>query len=159
MLTKLLPDQVAKFWDIIKYSIEESLPPIAGESPDTMNNILTSLLTGKTQCWASYTRGPEGNKFEGIILTKILLDDASMTRSLLIYCLYGYEKVNKNSWREGFLATAKFAKSMRCNRIVGYTNVPYLIDLAKVFGSDNTYQFVSFDIDKTVEFLNNLGGI
>jgi len=103
MLTKLLPDQISNFWDIIKYSVEESLPPIVGDHPDKMNRILSSLLCGKSECWASYNRQGDNTKFEGIVLTKMLYDDASDTRNLLIYCLYGYEEVNKESCNQNAL--------------------------------------------------------
>ena len=157
MLVKLLPEQVAEFWDIIKFAVEESLPPIVGDHPDKMNRILSSLLSGKTECWASYRRGEEGTVFEGICLTKIIYDDASDTRNLLLYCIYGYEKTLEEAWMEAFRSVAKYAKAKGCNDIVGYTDVPYLIEKAKLFGGDTSYTFVSFNINKTIKLMDSLG--
>ena len=151
MLTKLLPDQISKFWDIIKYGIEHSLPPTVGEHPDKMNRILASLLSSKMQCWASYTKSEEGNKFEGIIITKLLYDDSSNTKNLLIYCLYGYENVDTQSWPNGFDKIALYAKSLGCAKVVAYTSIPHMIEVAKHLGADTSYTFVSFDLQKFVK--------
>jgi hypothetical protein len=148
MLTKLMPDQISNFWDIIKYAIEESLPPIAGESPDKMNKILAALLIGKAQCWASYEKTESENRFEGLVITKVIYDDASDTRNLLIYCLYGYEKVSKSNWISGFKSLVKFAIGQKCNQIIGYSDVPMIIDLVKKLGGSTQYTFVKLPLFK-----------
>ena len=149
MLTKLLPEQISKFWPIIKYAVEMSLPPIAGEHPDRMNRILASTLSGTTDVWASYTRGEE-NRFEGIVLTRLGYDETSNTKSLLIYCLYGYGEVNRNSWLQAIELLAKYAKSKGCSRVTAYTSEPYIVKLATDLGADVSYTFISFDLDKIV---------
>lgn len=156
MLTRLLPEQVAKFWDVIKYAVEESLPPLVGGHPDRMNRILTSLLSGGLTCWASYRKCENGNIFEGICITKLIYDEASHTRNLLLYTVYGYNKIVEDSWANAFISIAKYAKKHKCNEIIAYTDVPYLVKKAKEFGADTSFTFVSFNIKKTVKFLNGL---
>lgn len=146
MLTKLLPEQISKFWDIIKYAVEESLPPVVGESPNKMNNILMSCLNGTLEVWASYERSEEGTRFEGLMITSILYDKSSQTKNLLIYCIYGYNKVDKQSWYSGLTSLLKYAKSKNCNQIVAYTDVPMLVDLVKSLGGEARYTFVSFNV-------------
>lgn len=148
MLTKLLPEQISKFWDIISYAVENSLPPTVGEHPDKMNRILSSCLSGRIEVWASYNRHEDVIKFEGIVLTRILVDDASYTRSLLIYCLYGYEEVNKESWSRGLKALLKYARSKECSKISAYTNSKYLVKLAENLGASSSYTYISFDVDE-----------
>lgn len=148
MLTKLLPDQISGFWDVIKYAIEESLPPVVGEGPDKMNRILMSLLSGKSQCWASYIVDGKRRKFEGVVITRIMYDDASDTRSLLIYCLYGYEEVGRGSWLGGFKTLTKYAISRGCERIVGYTDLPSVTKIVERFGGEARYTFVSIPLFK-----------
>jgi len=148
MLTKLLPDQVAKFWPIIKYAVEESLPPIVGEHPDKMNRILSAALRGDLDVWASYDR--EYNKFEAILITQFLYDDASNTKNLLLYCLYGYESINPSSWTDGFEALTKYAKEKKCNSMIAYTANPKVVELAKSYGLDTMYTFLSISLNKIV---------
>jgi hypothetical protein len=147
MLTKLLPDQISDHWDIIKYAIAESLPPTAGEGPDKMNRILSSLLTGKAECWISSTITEENvRRFEAVSICKIQYDDISNTKNMLIYSLYGYEKIDRDSWTQAFITLGKYAKSRGCSRIVAYVNLPYLIELAKEFNANVDYTLVSFPI-------------
>lgn len=154
MLVKLLPDQVSKFWDVIKYAVEQSLPPIVGEAPNKMQNILSGCLSGKVDVWASYEKEGEKRKFEGIALTKVLHDDASMTNNLLIYCIYGYNGISSSSWRQGLISLLKYAYRIKCNQIVAYTEVPELIDLVKKLGGEAKYTFISFNVKGLKEKLN-----
>ena len=156
MLTRLLPEQVSKFWDIIKYALEESLPPIVGGHPERMNRILTSLLTDKAICWASYKRGEEGVKFEGIAVTRILYDDVSDTRNLLIYAVYGYEETDSNTWIEGITSILKYANSKRCEQIIAYTDFPHVVEIVDRLGGSTATTFLSFNVKQTIQILNGL---
>jgi len=152
----MLPDQVSNFWDIIKYAIEQSVPPIEGDSPDKMNNVLAELLSFKKQCWASYIVEGDKRIFEGIVITQVIDDTTAGTRSLLIYCLYGYREVAKESWIKGAKALAKYAKSKGCNRMLAYTDVPSLIEIAVGLGGEARYTLVSLNTDKIVQIINDL---
>jgi len=146
MLTKLLPDQISAYWDIIRYAIEQSLPPVVGEGPDKMKKILMALLSGKAECWVSHTMEGENKRFEGVMVTRMQYDDISDTKNLLMYCAYGYEKITDESWAAGFATLAKYAKSKGCHRITTYTTIPYLIEMAKKFSADSTYTFITFPL-------------
>lgn len=157
MLTRLLPEQISKLWPIIKYAIEQSVPPISGEHPEKMNRILSSALCGKIDVWASYVKG-EVNKFEAIVVTEVLYDDASGIKNLLLYSVYGYEKVSKSSWIDGLMTLAKYGKSLRCTNLVAYSSEQDIIDLVKRLGGDTSFTFLSFKIDEIVKNSNDLGG-
>ncbi|MBU2249633.1 MAG: hypothetical protein KKD77_22995 [Gammaproteobacteria bacterium] len=148
MLTKLLPDQISTFWPIIKYAVEESLPPIAGEHPDKMNRILSAMLSGLLEVWVSYKK--PSNKFEAVVVTQFLYDDASNTKNLLLYCLYGYEQIDPSSWDEGWIVLSKYAKTKKCHSIMAYSANPYLVELAKTFGGNTDYTFISLALNKIV---------
>lgn len=156
MLTQLLPDQISRLWDIIKYAIEQSVPPVEGDSPDKMNNILAELLSYKKQCWASYVVDGDERTFEGIIVTQVMDDSTGGTRSLLMYCAYGYSKVAKESWVKGIGTLSKYAESKGCSRILAYTDLPYMIEKARELGGEARYTLVTFNTDKIVRLLNEL---
>jgi len=155
MINRLLPEQISNFWNVIKYAIEQSLPPFVTRHSDSMNRILSSLLSGKTSCWASYERGGEGSKFNAIVLTKILYDDTSHTKNLLLYSVYGYTQIEPKFWMEGFAFFSKHAIAQGCDRLVAYTDVPFLIEMAKAYEAE-MQTFISFNIKKTVEILRCL---
>jgi hypothetical protein len=150
MLTKLLPDQISKFWPIIKYAVEQSLPPTVGDHPDKMNRILSGMLSGKLDVWASYRKEEGVAKFDGIGVTQVLYDEASNTKSMLIYAIYAYEKTTPETWSDAFEAVSKYAISKGCNRYVAYSSVPYVVDMAKQFGADTSFTFLSFPLPKSV---------
>ena len=158
MLTLLTLDQVSTYWDIIKYGLEQSLPPLVSDHPDKMNRVLSNLLTGKSQCWASYIKEGETRKFEGIVVTRVLLDDVSNTRNLLIYAVYGYDSVSNESYITGLKTLAKYAKANNCTQIMAYTNVAQVVDIAKSFGADSQYTFLSWNVSEIVQNLDELNG-
>ena len=148
MITRLLPEQISAFWPIIKYAVEEALPPMVGEHPDKMNRILAAMLSGKLDVWASYKK-PD-NKFEGIGVTQVLYDEPTNTKSLLLYSIYAYEKTNPDSWVEAWEAIVKWAKARGCKTIVAYSANSYVVEKAKLFGGNADFTFISFDISKFV---------
>ena len=147
MITKLLPDQISRFWPIIKYAVEESLPPTVGDHPDKMNRILSAMLCGKLDVWASYRHEGEVTRFDGIGVTQVLYDDASDTKSMLIYAVYAYEKTLPSTWADAFETISKYAKSKGCRRYVAYSSIPYVIEQAKLFGGDTSFTFISFPLE------------
>ncbi len=146
MLIRLLPEQASRYWGDIKMAVEKSLPPIVGMQVDRMNNILTSVLSGLTTVWVSTEQRPEGNVITGIVLTKFIHDDASGTKSLLIYCLYGYGDGKLESWESGFETLRTFAKGNGCHRIIAYTDVPSIIKYVEKLGMDTKYRLLSYSL-------------
>jgi hypothetical protein len=148
MLTKITPDQVASMWDVIRDAIEKSLPPISSEDKNRMNNILTSLLCGKSHCWMSYVKNEDKNIFEGLLITRIIYDDISDCKNLLIYCIYGYEFVGRSSWTEGLKTLVKYAAGLGCSNIVAYSSVPSIISLIDKLGGDTSFKFIKLPLSK-----------
>jgi len=148
MLTKLLPDQISKFWPVIKYAVEESLPPIAqGEHPDKMNRILSGMLSDKLEVWASYRHLEDGViKFEGLMITQILYDDASNIYNMLIYAIYAYDSTTLETWLEGYETLTKYARSKGCTNLIAYSSVQRIINIAKKLGADTSFTFISFPL-------------
>jgi hypothetical protein len=143
MINKLLPDQISSMWPVIKYAVEQSLPPVVGEHPDKMNRILTSMLCGKLDVWALYDS--DSKKFEAILVTSFGGDENSNTKHLLLYCLYGYSHISNGRWKEGYNTLVEYAKANDCSRIVSYSNSDKVIEMAKSFGAD-TYTYISFSV-------------
>ena len=145
MLVKLLPANIAEYWDIIKYAAENSLPPIVWENQNTMNNILESLLSDRMQCWVSYKE--EGHKIDGVVITTVSEDLASGSKNLLIYCLYAFGDTDKDTWVEGWTALSKYGKSLGCHRMVAYTEEPKMVQITWKLGGDARYTFCTLPIE------------
>lgn len=142
MITRLLPGDISGYWDIISYGLERSLPPLAN-GIERMNNVLASLLTGSMDCWI----GSEGNKIVGMMITAISEDECSGTRDLMIYAMYGYDRLPGELWVKGYSLLSRYAKSRNCGRITAYTNVPSIAKIARTFGADTGYTFITVPLD------------
>ncbi len=147
MLVRLLPDQISKFWDIIKYALDNAPPLTANQNyKDWTTRILTQALSGKIEVWASY-RDEEGQKiFEGVMLTTFTYDSFLDTKDLLIYYVYSYNGISAETRDLTFKTLAKYAKSRGCKRIATYTNNPTIVSWAKDFGGDHSLTLITFDI-------------
>jgi hypothetical protein len=144
MLLQLLPEQVANYWDIVKFAVEESFPPTVKTRPD-MNKILESLLGGSMIAWVSID--DNSKKILGIVTTTISEDICTGTKNLVIYSVYALaEKVGRKNWADGYEAIMKYAKSLGCTHVVGYTKVNAIKQVAKFFGADIDWTLISIDV-------------
>jgi hypothetical protein len=151
IVSKLTPDQISRFWDIIGYAIEQSVPPFTYDHPDRINRLLVAALCGKIEVWAGYTKEDNKVKFGCICVTQFLYDEPTDTKNLLIYALYGYDIVGPLGWKQMLDVMTKYAKEKHCRRIIAYSKVEPVIKLSKMLGADTDYTFISFDIDKFVD--------
>lgn len=142
MLVKLLPDNVARNWDTIKFAISESLPPVAGEGLTKMNNILEALLAGSLECWVSVF----DEKIKAIGTTQVLHDAISDTHNLCIYSFYSYTNMGNSEWAEELNTLKRYAESRGCVRIIAYTKIPALVQLIQRLGGETDVTVLSINI-------------
>jgi hypothetical protein len=144
-----MPDQVASQWDVLKFAIENSLPPIVGGRLDRMNNILNSLLVESMHAWVSCTIHGNGAdpSIEGVVVTTFTEDGCSGTRNLLIYCLYAFNRTFLESWQDGISTLLKYAQSKGCSRIIGYTDVEAVVKRVEALGGETKYRLISFPVE------------
>jgi len=143
MVQQIMPEQVTAFWEAAKDTILKSIPTIHGESEQKMNNILAALLSGKMILWVTYEIDKMKKRTNGLFITRILEDDITEIKSLLMYCGHTYHPVSDQVWVEGWEAMEKYSKANGCWRMVVYTDVPALVERAKQFGGSTSYTFLS----------------
>lgn len=142
MLVKLLPDQVAKYWDALRPMIEAALPPIASvRNEKRMNNVLARILADNMQCWAVQRDG----QIFGVGTTIIQEDPSTDGRDLLLYSVYALPGATSKDWIEAFETVKRWALANGCDRYVGYTQNPDMIKVLEKFGAEFwTYAMVPF---------------
>lgn len=133
MLVKLLPDQVSYHWDVLSYGIQQSLPPVTYDSPKRLNRILESIMMEEMECWIA----TQDKRVTGIVVTCEIYEKNSDVKDLLIYCLYGFDKLSPKLIKEGLHTLKIYAASKGLKRITAYSNVPSVIKLMKTFGSED----------------------
>jgi len=137
MFVSLTPDQISRNWPIIKECTEDSLPPIHGESPNLLNNILQALLDSRMICWISYQYKEDGSPLiDGLGITRLDKDPLTGINQCLIYTLYAFEWSNEESWSKAFITFLKYLKEKNVGRIIGYTKIPKLAEKWVQYGGN-----------------------
>jgi hypothetical protein len=131
MLVKLLPDQISKYWDYIKYAIEETAPKdwVAGR----LNNILESLLIDQTQAWLCCI-GIEPQEIVAVLLTTVFYDTLTRSNIFRLVLLYGFDNIPQEEWESGYKTLVKYAKYKGCVEVDSFTSEKALSVVAKKFG-------------------------
>ncbi len=143
MIIKLDEDQITRHWDVIKFSILESVPPITYGSQNTINNMLKALLTGQMQCWVMLDKDKQT---QGVVTTTMTADTCSGVKNLMIYSVYGLKFISDQEWVEHLQSLRKFAAAKGCHRIISYTAVARLIKLARNLGGNTEYTFIALEV-------------
>lgn len=144
MLIKLLPDQIAKHWDTIRFGLIHSLPPMTEPTPEVLQNILRNLLIEKMQCWISFDQAEKD--IYGVILTYVSVDPQSEYRTLIIYSLYVFSTAKRDIWEEGLRGIEEFAKASNCGKLAAYTAVPEIISIGEKLNFQTSYRYITKDM-------------
>lgn len=146
MLIKLSVDQIADNWNFIRPGLEIALPPTVGSVANRMSNIFTSLLTGRLEAWVSVEKAEKRNEITGFVITQLLNDDISGTKSLLIYAVYGLSNSSQVSWEEGLKTIQDYAHKNTCHRIIAYSEVESIIKFVQSKGGKAQYRLLEIPI-------------
>ena len=144
MLLRLLPEQIARNWDYIKYGIENSVPIEILKQHDRMNNILESLLSSGMQCWWEVRNADSENpEVVAQVITTIYTDDCSKTKTLRIYSLFGYDNIGVREFIEGQDTLISYGKAMGCEQLDAYTEFEQVCNLAKSHGFEHRFYWIT----------------
>lgn len=145
MLIKMLPEQITSNWKWLGPAVIGALPPVAPYlGVDTSINILTALSTGKLQMWAVCRE--DAKSVNAVLTTQIVEDFATKSNFLLLYTLYGIEKMLMEDFTDGLQALKTFARTNKCTQIIAYTVNDKVIDLAKRLGGSVDWKIISFGV-------------
>lgn len=140
MLVKLLTIQIPKFWDLIKYGIQESLEEQLTDRQ--YNNILQGLLKEDLISFVVM----EDDKIKANTVVRAYYDDLLEKKSLIIYSAYANEDISDNLYMKIFDQLQKYARSINCDSISAFTNIDKIVEMAKLVGGDTSQTFISFPL-------------
>jgi len=141
MLVKLLPQQIAKLWDIIRYGLVRTWPIGTEDSSERVQELLRNLLTETIQCWMA----KEGEEFLGFLLTKINICDVTGSRSLNVMSVFGFKVVPDAQWVKGMAQLVEFAKANNCKFITATSDNAKILRLLERFNFKST-QFLTLEV-------------
>jgi len=111
---KLLPFQVPRFWDAIKYACIKADMLRPDEYGNYFNELLQELLSDKAQCFIILDK----NKvLRTIAITKIIVNKISATKELYIQATYSMAMLRDDEAKEYINILLRFAHQEGCKRI------------------------------------------
>lgn len=100
------------------------------------------LVNGDMDAW-ELQRGKEVI----IVVTFLILHDLpTMTKHYMIYSLTGFEPLSYDRWFVLLNKTRKYAKSIGCDKIIGYSDVNRVLDLVKVLGGKTNMRLIELEV-------------
>ena len=146
MLSKLLPNQVAAYWDSIKHGVEQSCPADVVLTPTGLNSYLIALMSGNLQAWLLTEPTPEKVNYFGNLITKIQTDEITGVKTLLLVSLYLYESAPVELWQDAYAKLELYGKANDCKKIVAYTTNPAILQRGNQFGFNTEWMVLAKEI-------------
>jgi len=154
MLVKLMPEQVAEYWEVISPYIEDTLPPINSQN-GTMTSILSSILMGTMDCWSIVERHSmddiEDITIYGYVTTTVQSDECSEHKSLLIYSLFTDKTIPVRMIKDGIQTLLKEAKHKGCHNLSAYTEEESILSFTKRFMKASSMEYITIPIKQNIE--------
>ena len=132
MTLKLLSTNVVKFWDLIKYALNQVERIGDTESLGVYNRLFAQLLSDKAQCFISYA---ESGEVQALCITELRFDEVMARKSLHLRCLYAFKSASNEEWAEKFQLIKEFAKAEKCDLISFETSNPRIRSISKEIGA------------------------
>jgi hypothetical protein len=143
MIIRILPNQVPRLWEAIKFAAVKANRIEEKDLPFYLNKLLADLLNDKAQC---FVRIGEDRQLQAIIITKIIVDMLSGSKGLSINCLYSFESVPNEVWITTMKSLFEFAKASECKIISAYSSNERVFDLVSLVGFTERFRCFSMEV-------------
>ena len=114
-------------------------------SDTAMNKIFQSLLQGQSQVWL-LVGDDESNTIYAMGITCFSTEAATDTKNLLIYSLSGYRSIPEDLWLTALNGIKDFAKAHDCFKIIAFTQVNRIVDIAKLVGGNTSTSLIYWEV-------------
>jgi hypothetical protein len=142
MVIRLVSLQVPRFWDIIKYSLQQTERIGIDDSQKKFNNIFAALLSDKAQCFIKHKEG----EIKAVMITELAENRIEGSKSLYIRSLYAFSPFELLEWQEYFPLIKDLAKSFDCQSISFNSNHHKLHKVAMDIGFKQAYINMAYSI-------------
>lgn len=137
MIIRILPVQIPKFWETIKFAYVQADELNKEDMPSYFNELLHALLSDKAQCFLSLD---DDRTILRVLITRIMTDKITSEKYLFLQCLYSFKTTSEEEWKRGWIFFMDFAKVEQCSYITTNTRNEKLLERAKMFGVKEKYR-------------------
>lgn len=132
-------------WHFIKDSIIRSFPPIACATEESLLAAQEAFLLGEMDCWFG-VESLESQEIIAVMTTKMVREDITGTKNMLIFSVATYQLHNADLWISGYKTLKAYAKSKGCAKIISFTDNPRVVNIAESLGADVTWHFIQLEV-------------
>ena len=135
MIIMLQPNQIAEYWDGIKYALQRAHDLTDEQFPACANRALENLMTGKYQCWLTGKLQVDGTKeIHAVVITCIVEHGLFGYKMLIVDTVYGYRPVDDEIILEAIKAFRAYGQTNGCLKVVAETNHDRVRDIMAIAG-------------------------
>lgn len=131
MIIRVLPEQIPRFWEVIKFAMSKANNLENNELVVYLNVILHELLNSKAQCWIRFN---DDRFFMAICITGINVDKQTGEKKLILHCMYSFKAIDNDALKEELLFIKSYAENQKCSCICATSSNKRVWDLALLFG-------------------------
>ncbi len=146
MLKRLENNQVTKYWSDIKAHLIYTMTPQMEVTDEALSNVLENILKGNSQVWLILGEGKDASKVHAMGITTFTIEETTNTKNLLIYSLSGYRHVPEELWKDAIVKMKAYARGNKCYKVIAYTQVDRIINIAKGLGADTSVTLISWEV-------------
>ncbi len=143
MLTRVLPIQVPRYWELIKYSLQQTEKVGIDATQAQFNDVFADLLSSKCQCFIK----SDGSIAQAVLLLHVKHNQITNSDSIHIRSLYVFSTLSPADWEVEFKFLNTLAKDLKCKRITFDTANSKLIHLAKSLGFGSAYTNMTYTLE------------
>lgn len=142
MIHLVEPEEIDTHWDVIKAASAGRLGPLIWAGEEQVRQALKDELLF---CFAILEQQKD-QPLRGFAICSISSDPLSDTKTLIVMCAYAVLDVDGETWADGLVELMKFAHGKGCSRVVGFTQLDEVVDLAQRLGVNADYRLLSINI-------------
>lgn len=137
MHIRVLPAQIVKIWDVIKFAVAKVYKIEAKQADFIFNNALHELLNDKYQCFVHLSDDGE-RKIKAIVFTAININKLSGVKTLDIPCLYSFAYHTMEEWDDFFKIILEFSKQEKAFPITCSSNNERVWEICNYLGFEES---------------------
>jgi hypothetical protein len=137
----MLPDQIMNYWYEIKPYIEEALPE---DEREGILQVQEKILIDRLQCWLLLYEDGETHGAKAVVTTSIITDEFTGAKRLLIYTISRINQFPIECWDLCYEKLLKYASANGCNRMVAFSEIPYVLKKAESLGANINQHLIQF---------------
>ena len=120
MLVVLKNREIAEKWELFKDVLRSSIPKTPDLVPDWLTNCLFSAMCGSLQFWLGYDERLGEDRFYCAFVTKIVADELTGQKAMLIYAMKVFNKATHETRIEDLRTLGRICKVKGIKRITAF---------------------------------------